>query len=323
MQRQLDTDGAAFAAPSNKGQGVHLHSDPERSPSPEPNQAATRQSTESTEDMVVIDDSDSGYASSDLGSDTETIAPNTPLQRRQDLPTSHLDAPKAPRHIKRENSPEESVDSSSSVHDSLALIAERSKALKARFEGDVEGRRRFLEHEDRNTLHEAENDEERLASIRREYEETNEQFRRENAKRFDCAVEDDSDYFSDPLSPGPFESCDLLRENSPPTLPQGAGPSLLAKVIEEDRKQQQQYSPLCYINLPVTASPSDKTVESVGEDGHFIVVARRVQKLGPNGTVVVDHETGDDKLVTKCYRVREEELHSIDGDGDSVMGSDD
>ena len=333
MQRQLDTGVTAFgeqnkdkivAVPSNKGQGVHLHSDPERSLSPDPNQADTRQSTDSTEDVVVIDDSDSGYASSDLGSDTETIAPNTPLQRRQDLPSSHLDAPKAPRHITRENSSEGIVDSSSSVHDSLALIAERSKALKACLEGDVEGRRHFLEHEDRNMLHQAMNDEERIAIIRWEYERRNEQFRRENAKSFAFSVEDDSDYFSDPLSPGPFGSCDLPQENSAPTIPQGAGPSRLAQRVQEDRKRQQHYTLLNhYINLPVTASPGDKTTESAGEDGHFIVVARRVKQLGPNGTVVVDHETGGDKMVTKCYQVREEELHSIDGDGDSVMGSDD
>jgi len=39
--------------------------------------------------------------------------------------------------------------------------------------------------------------------------------------------------------------------------------------------------------------------------------------------VVFDHEAGKDKLVTRRYRVRAEELESIDGDGDSVMGSDD
>ena len=30
---------------------------------------------------------------------------------------------------------------------------------------------------------------------------------------------------------------------------------------------------------------------------------------------MLDHATGEEKVVTKRYRVREEELHSIDGDG--------
>jgi hypothetical protein len=54
-----------------------------------------------------------------------------------------------------------------------------------------------------------------------------------------------------------------------------------------------------------------------------VVVARRVPKLGPCGTVVIDHTTGEEISVTRRYRVRAEELSSIDGDGDSVMGSDD
>ena len=74
----------------------------------------------------------------------------------------------------------------------------------------------------------------------------------------------------------------------------------------------------------MTVSPRDKKAGTgAGSDqGQFVVVARRVQKLGPCGTVVLDHETGEDKVVTKCFRVREDELRSIDGDGDSVMGSD-
>ena len=328
MQRQLNTDVAAFgeqnkdkivAVPSKTGQGVHVHFEPERSMSPDPNRAATRQSTDSTEDMADIDDSDSGYSLSDQGSDTETIAPDTPPQRRQDLPSSHFNAPKAPRYITREDSPDYS---SSSDHDSQALIADRSKVLKAHL--GVEARPRFLEHEHQNMLQGAVNDEERFAIARREYERRNEQFRQENAKSFAFSVDDDSDYFSDPLSPDPFRSWDLPQENSTPTIPQGAGPSRLAQRVQEDRKRQQQYTPLRHvINLPVTGSPGDKTTESAGEDGHFIVVARRVKKLGPNGTVLVDHDTGEDKLVTKCYQVPEEELRSIDGDGDSVMGSDD
>ena len=203
MQRQLDNNVAAFgeqnkdktvSAPSNTGQGTHFHSDPERSLSPEPNQEATRQSTDSAEDVDITDDSDSGYSLSDQGSDTETIAPDTPPQRRQDLPSSHLNAPKAPRHIvTREYSPDYS--STGSVDNSPELIAERAKALKAHLGGDLEGRPRFSEHEHRNVFPQTTSHEERLAIMRREYERRNEQYRQTNAKSFAFSTEDDSEYF--------------------------------------------------------------------------------------------------------------------------------
>jgi hypothetical protein len=323
MQRRLDAHVAVFGE-QNKDNIVAVPSNTERSLSPDPDQAANHQSTNSTEDVVVIDGSDSEDSSSDLGSDSETIAPGTPSPRAgQVWPSSHLHAPKAPRYIKQENRPEESVASSSSVHDSLALIAERTKALKAHLEGDVEGRRRFLELEHENMLRQAKDQEERVAMMRREYEGKLEQFRRENADIFGFPVEGGSEYF-DPLSPEPFERGDLLQEDiPPPTLPQGAGPSRLGHSAQEDHKEQRQYTPQPPNSLPITVSPGDKAVESVGADWRYVVVARRVKKLGSCGTVVIDHETGNDKLVTKCYQVREEELHSIDGDGDSVMGSDD
>ncbi|KAN0124734.1 hypothetical protein V8E52_001286 [Russula decolorans] len=323
MQRRLDAHVAVFGE-QNKDNIVAVPSNTERSLSPDPDQAANHQSTNSTEDVVVIDGSDSEDSSSDLGSDSETIAPGTPSPRAgQVWPSSHLHAPKAPRYIKQENRPEESVASSSSVHDSLALIAERTKALKAHLEGDVEGRRRFLELEHENMLRQAKDQEERVAMMRREYEGKLEQFRRENADIFGFPVEGGSEYF-DPLSPEPFERGDLLQEEiPPPTLPQGAGPSRLGHSAQEDHKERRQYTPQLQNNLPITASPGDKAAESVGTDWRYVVVARRVKKLGSCGTVVIDHETGNDKLVTKCYQVREEELHSIDGDGDSVMGSDD
>ena len=329
MQRRLDSHVAAFgeqnrdkivAVPSNTGQGVHLYFDPERSLSPDPDQAANRQCTDSTEGVILIDDTDSGDSSSDLASDLETVAPDTPSPRGQVWPSSHLRAPKAPRHIKQENWREGSVESSTSVHDSLALIAERKKALKAHLDGDVEGRRSFLEHEHQKMLHQSGNEEERVAILRRDYEGRLELFRRENADIFGFPAEGVSEYF-DPLSPESFERGDLASEISHPTLPQSVGPSHLG---QEDRQQDQQYTPLRRQNaLQFTVSSRDEATECVGADGQFVVVARRVQKLGPCGTVVIDHDTGDEKLVTKRYRVREEELYSIDGDGDSVMGSDD
>jgi hypothetical protein len=332
MQRRLDSHVAAFgeqnrdkivAVPSNTGQGVHLYFDPERSLSPDPEQAANRQSTDSTEGVVVVDDQDSESSLSslsDLESDMETVAPDTP-PRGQVWPSSHLHAPKAPRHIRQENWPEGSVDSSSSVHDSLALHTEHKKALKAHLGGDVEDRDRILEQDHQKMTHQAGDEEERLAAVREAYRGRQEQFRQENPNLF-FPAEGESEYF-EPLSPEPFERGDLPPEVSYPTLPQSAGPSRVQQEKSEDCKQHQQYTPLLrQYALPFPMSSRDEAAESAGADGQFVVVARRVQRLGPCGTVVLDHDTGDDELVTKCYRVREEELFSIDGDGDSVMGSD-
>jgi hypothetical protein len=316
MQRRLNSHVAAFgeqnrdkivAVPSNTGQGVHLYFDPERSLSPDPEQAANRQSTDSTEGVVVVDDLDSESSLSslsDLESDLETVAPNTP-PRGQVWPSSHLHAPKAPRHTKQENWREGSADSSSSVHDSMALHTEHKKALKAHLGGDDDDHYTVLEQDHQKMIHQDENRKERIARLRLAYQGSLEQFRQEHPEIFFPAE-------------GESES-----ELSHPTSPQSAGPSR-ENNEKEDRMQLQRYAPLRrHDALPFTASSRDEAAESVGADGEFVVVARRVQKLGPCGTVVLDHDTGDDELVTKCYRVREEELFSIDGDGDSVMGSDD
>jgi hypothetical protein len=69
--------------------------------------------------------------------------------------------------------------------------------------------------------------------------------------------------------------------------------------------------------------PPKRDQAAAAADGKFVVVARRVPKLGPCGTVVIDHATGEQISVTRRYRVRAEQLRSIDEDGDSVMGSDD
>ena len=124
------------AVPSNTGQGVHLYFDPERSLSPDPDQEADRQCTDSTEGVIVIDDSDSRDLLSDLGSDLGTVAPgpDTPPPRGQVWPSSHLHAPKAPCHLKQENWPAGSVDSSTSVHDSLALTGAPTLAVPLRSE---------------------------------------------------------------------------------------------------------------------------------------------------------------------------------------------
>ena len=315
MQKRIEAHVAAFgeqnrdkivAVPSNTGEGVHIYFDPERSLSPHPDQAADRQRTDSTGVVVVID-TDSEDSSSDLGSDLETIAPDTPPQRDQALPSSHLHAPKAPRYIKQENWREGSVESSGSVHDSMARLAERKKDPKAHLGGNAKGYLGFLEFQE--LRNQAKTEEEWIAILRRDYEGRVERFREENKEIFSFPPRDMAEYF-DPSSPEPFDHGDLPLH---PLLRQSAGPSRLGQGIQEGRNQHQQ----------PTLLRRHGAAASVGADEHFVVVARRVQKLGPCGTVVLDHDTGEEKVVTKRYRVREEELYSLDGDGDSVMGSDD
>ena len=99
MQRQLDAHVADFGkdnkdevdtVPSNTGEGVLLNFDPKRLLSPGPDQAASRQGADSTEGVVIIDDSDCGDSLTDLGSGVEAVAPDSesPLQRSQAWPIS-------------------------------------------------------------------------------------------------------------------------------------------------------------------------------------------------------------------------------------------
>ena len=350
MQRRLNAHVAAFgqqnrdkivAKPSKTGQGVHLHFDPERSLSPGPDQTAEHQCVDSTEEVIEIDDESDGSAdsSSGLASDSDTILPDTPSPRGPFYPSSQLRAPKAPRLAKQEHWRGGSIAPSTSAHDSMAMIVERrQQALNAHLEGGVHRRRHFIEQQRRAEadlqrqemlLNQGEDNEQRLAELRREYEERVEQFRRENAPIFGFQEVPLPEYYSPPGSPLFSEFGDHLPEFLPeftaPPLPQSApGPSRSGSGIQEDREQQQPRA-LVRQNAEQIIAPQqcDEAAASEAGEEQFVVVARRVPKLGPCGTVVINHETDEEMLVTKRYRVRAEELQSIDEDGDSVMGSDD
>jgi hypothetical protein len=344
VQRRLNAHVAAFgsrnrdkivAVPSKTGQGVHLYFDPERSLSPDPDQPASHQHADSTEGVIAIGNKsdDSGDSSSGLESDLDTITPDTPSPNGSFFPSSQLRAPKASRLANPEHWQERSTASSTSVHDSMAPIAERrQQALNAtQLEDDVPGRRRFLEQRRRAgedlqrqkmlLRQGGENNEERFAELRREYEGRVEQFRQEYPDIFSFA-----DYSSPPGSPlftevGGDDFPDFTRPSSPPS----AGPSHLGPGMQEGSPQQRRVlrrQSARELIAPTSQQGRNKAAESEAGDDQFVVVAMRVRKLGPCGTVVIDHETDEEMLVTKRYKVRAEELRSIDEDGDSVMGSD-
>ena len=103
-----------------------------------------------------------------------------------------------------------------------------------------------------------------------------------------------------------------FSEGSRQPLQEGAGPSR--------RPQRRRHG------AEQTVTPKlhqqDNANAAANLNGPFVLVAKRVPKLGPCGTLVIDHDTGMEMLETRRYRVRADELQSIDEDGDSAMGSD-
>lgn len=343
LQRRLNAHVAAFgpqnqdkiiAKPSETGQGVHLYFDPERSLSPGPDQTAETEhhDADSTEDVIVVDDESDGSAdsSSGLASDLDTIAPDTPSPRGSFHPSSQLRAPKAPRLGKPRYWRAGSVASTASVQDSMAMIAERrQQALANHLDGGVRRRHHFFDQQRRaeedlhRQPHEGESDEQRRAIMLREYEEGNEKWRRENAPMFNSDEVSVMEYLSRAGSPVYSEFGESLREFTPPPLPLSApGPSRLALRVQEDRALQPRALRRHNAEQDITAQRRDEDPANTAAEENFVVVARRVPMLGPSGTVIIDHDTDEQMLVTKRYRVRAEELQSIDGDGDSVMGDD-
>jgi hypothetical protein len=224
----------------------------------------------------------------------------TPSPRGQVWPSSHLHAPNDPWHIEQDsdNRPEGSVDSSSSVHDSPALIAERKKALKAHLEGDVEDRRRFWEQEHQNMLRQAKNEEERVAIMRRGPEQL--QFRPEKADIFGFPAEGVSEYF-DPLSPEAMETWGRSPRDSAAHVAAGYGSRPRTGATGRSQEATAIYA---------TASMQNTNHRVAGRQGRG---KRRSGWAACSGSRACS-EAGPFKLW---------ELHSIDGDGDSVMGSDD
>jgi hypothetical protein len=145
-----------------------------------------------------------------------------------------------------------------------------------------------------------------ILSLRHDYERRVEQFREERSELFDSQDEFKGKWHTLPATIDESNSPDFSRPPSP------AGPSRWA--------QRRRYEAERIVTPK--SHPQDNAAARSAADGPFVVVAKRGPKLGPCGTVVIDHETGRDLLETRRYRVRADELQSIDEDGDSVMGSD-
>ena len=319
IQRRIDTHVAAFgeqnrdkivAVASETGQGVHLSFDPERSLSPEPGRVVEPQPIDSKQEAIVIDDSESDTSCSSLDTvdqvsyDGDFWPSSAPLPR----------APKAPRHMNLGNWREGSVPSSLSAVDSMAQLAERRQTMRSQRDG-IQAYQRVMEEQSRLTRRHAERGQaeqeeryrrEQILSLRRDYERSVEQFREERSELFGSHDESKGKRHSAMETIDGSNSPEFSRPPSP------AGPSHWA---ERRRHQTEQI-------LAPKSHPQDNYAPRLAADGPFVVVAKRGPKLGPCGTVVIDHETGRDMLETRRYRVRADELQSIDEDGDSVMGSD-
>ena len=319
VQRRIEDHVAAFgeqnrdkivAVPSETVQGVHLFFDPERSLSPEPGRVIEPQPTNSKQEAIVIDDSESDSSGSTLDtvdhvtycSDFWPSSPPPPC------------APKAARLVNHGNWHEGSVPSSLSAVDSMAQLAERRQAMRSQRDV-VQAYQRVMEEQSRLTRRHAERERaereerdrtEQILSLRRDYERRVEQFREECAELFGSQDELEGKRHTAMETTDGSDSSELSRPPSP------AGPSRWAQGRHHESEQ---------IVTP-KSHPQDNAAACFAADGPFVVVAKRGPKLGPCGTVVIDHETGRDMLETRRYRVRADELQSIDEDGDSVMGSD-
>jgi hypothetical protein len=292
---------------------------------------------------MVTEVSDSEDSSS-LGSDLDTVAPDSPRHDNVFGFSSPLGTPKTPaRHSKQRNWREGGfAASSANVEDSMASIAECKKALRSRL-GDVQTRRRLVEEQRRAggqgavQLWQAQQQVEReekylgegLATLRREYQQLVEQFRLDHAEIFAGQEESESESGDDgtptetPERESALSSPSPVLSRSRSSSPHVMVPSSLGLHTREDRRQRQQGRMLHRHHAEqaaIRASQQDNAAASSATDNPFVVVARRVRKLGPCGTVVINHETGNDIVETKRYRVRVDDLHSIDGDGDSEMG---
>ena len=158
MDKRLNAYVAAFgeenknnivAAPSETGQGIRLIFDRERSLEPVPGGPIEQGYTNTSEDVIIIDDSDSDSGAdcdSDSGSESDASSPQTP-PRVHFEPTTALRTPRPQRHgeQRQEDWREGSVASSVSVADSMASIVERGRVLRSQLHDVQAGRRRVEE----------------------------------------------------------------------------------------------------------------------------------------------------------------------------------
>ena len=316
MQKRVDSHvatsgeqnrGKFVPAPCESGQGVHPFFDPQRSLSPEPEP----QPITSRKESIVADGSESDSS----GLTLETVDQVTYCSEYWSTSLPPPCAPKAPRYMNHGNWREGSVPSSLSAVDSMAQLAERRQTMRSQRD-DVQAYQRVMEEQARLARRHAERRqaeqeesyrrEQQILNLRRDYERRVEQFREERSELFDSQDEFEGKWHTPPETMDASNSPDFSRPPSP------AGPP---RWVQRRRYEAEQ-------NVTPKLHPQDNAAACSAADGPFVVVAKRGPKLGPCGTVVIDHETGRDMLETRRYRVRADELQSIDEDGDSVMGSD-
>jgi len=334
IERKLDGYVAALgdqdrdrtvARSSATGQGVHLRFDPERSSSPAPSQPAEPpRYASSTEYPIVVEHSD-GEDSSGLGSDLVTIIdpePDTP-PRNYGVRASPPRVPGAPRQTRgrQRNGHEGSVAASSGVVDSMASIVNprklryglgyneeyqrRMAAVREQVEAELQrlANRPEVEREERLL-------EGRLSALRREYERTVEQFRQQHPDMFTPHEGSETGSNDNRTPTGSPES---MPGNIPPEVSRAPGSEAAGPSLSESQRRDE---------AAVSPRRQGQSNNVSAADGTLVTVARRVPKLGPCGTLVIDHGTGKQVIETKRYLVRSDALHDIDEDGDSVMGGD-
>jgi hypothetical protein len=213
MDRRLNAYVAAFgeenknnivAAPSETGEGIRLIFDREHSLEPVPGGPIEQGYTNTSEDVIIIDDSDSDADSdSDSGSESDTSSPQTP-PRVHFEPTSALRTPRPQRHgeQRQEDFREGSVVSTVSVADSMASIVERGRVLRSQLQ-DVQAGRRRVEEQRRaegqririEQIHRLFEEQERilrdrLTELQQEYEQVITQLDQEDSEAFATVKEE-------------------------------------------------------------------------------------------------------------------------------------
>ena len=151
-----------MAIPSETGQGVHLFFDPERSLSPEPRRAVEPEHIHTTEEAIIIEDSDSGSSTSSCDWDNDTYISEPWF-------SSPLHTPKAPRQTRHGNRHEGGVESSISATDSMAQLAERRQALRALADG-VQARQRGVRGRHTESKQDETERRQQILSLRHDYE---------------------------------------------------------------------------------------------------------------------------------------------------------
>jgi hypothetical protein len=136
-----------------------------------PRRAVEPEHTHTTEEAIIIEDSDNGSSTSSSDWDNETHISEPWL-------SSPLHTPQAPRHTRHGNWHEGGVESSVSAIDSMAQLAERGQALRAQADG-VQARQRGVRARHTESKQGERDRRQQILSLRHDYERRVEQFREE------------------------------------------------------------------------------------------------------------------------------------------------